>query len=770
MRWTTWLLAGAACAISVGCGGGGSQPIVKANTTTGLTGSAAEATTGGAISFTATVKQVAGTGMTTGNATPTGSVTFLSGEQTVGTATIGAGGAATLKVTALSSNQLQLGSDTVTASYGGDAMNNGSVSPSGVPVAVIAGSTMNLSAEPFQLEQGQVGNLVAAVVRTDATGAATGNVVFSANGQTLATVALNGSGQAVYPLHSAGTALGNYSYSASYGGDALDLPSSGNATLAVVAPVSSPVDVLTHHNNIARTGVQAYETTLTPQNVNMESFGKLYSFPVDGNLYAAPLYAGSLAMGDGKTHNMVFVATTNGTVYGFDADGNNPSAGYLWKTSLMASSEQAVTPADYNCGQPAPAVGVIGTPVIDRTLGVLYVVARSKSVTGSSTQYFQRLHALSLASGIEELNGPTTIAAQVQGTGDDSVNGVVAFNPLTENQRAALLEASGAIWIVWASHCDNPPYHGWTIAYDANDISQQMAVYNNTPNGSDGGIWMSAGGPSADSAGNVYTVAGNGTFDVNKGGEDYADTVSRVVMSGGTINTADSFTPSDQVFLSEQDLDMGTSSALLFDDPASGVAPHLVATTNKAGQIYLLSATNLGKYESGHNGINNLNGDIEDFSAGQQIYGSLSYFNGRLYVGPSNRPVASYTFTPGTQTTAGTFMTEPAITSTVVFSNGEAGGAQPVISANGTSDGIVWAINYKQATAVVYAFDPDTLAELWDSTQETSGRDLATGPVSFTVPVIANGKVYVGSQGQLTVYGLLNGDDESKKVKSSDGK
>jgi Bacterial Ig-like domain (group 3)/PQQ-like domain len=752
MHWKIWLPAMAAIGLCTGCGSS-SPPIVKSNTTTTISASATKATTGGTISFSATVTQQAATGVgAKPNPSPSGTVSFVSGALTVGTANVGSGGMATLNITGLSSSQLALGSNTVTASYAGDTYNNPSQSPGSVAVAVIAGTTTNFSAAPTALEKGQVGNLVANITRNDATGAPTGSVTFSAGSQPLATVTLDDNGQAVLPVTSTALAIGNYSYGASYAGDSLDLASNGNATLAVIAPVSSPADVLTHHNNIARTGVQSAETALTPANVNASSFGKLYSFPVDGNLYAAPLWVGSLTMSDGKQHNVVFVATTNATVYAFDADNKNPSAGYLWKVSLLGSGEQAVAPADYNCNQPGPASGVIGTPVIDRSLGVLYVIGRSKSSGSSGTQYFQRLHALSIGSGIEVLNGPSTIAAQVKGTGDDSVNGVVAFNPLTQNQRAALLEAEGAVWIVWASHCDNAPYHGWTMAYDANDISQQIAVYNDTPNGSDGGIWMSAGGPSADGLGNIYTVSGNGTYDVNTGGEDYADTVNRLTFSGGTIGLADSFTPSNQTFLSQQDLDLGTSSPLLFDDPASSVAPQLLVTTDKSGRVYLMNRANLGKYDTGPKGQN---ADIEDFVLGLQVYGSLAYFNGRVYVAEAAGPMVAFTFTPGTATTAGTLQAQPSVSTNFTFAAGEAGGSQPVVSANGTNNGIIWGLNYKQATAVVYAFDPVTLAELWDSTQAANGRDLGAGPVSFTIPVIANGKVYVGNQKQLTVYGLL---------------
>jgi hypothetical protein len=749
MQWKASLFALAACGVCMGCGGD-STLMVKSNTRTAVTASAVKATTGGPISFTVTVKQQGADGK---NA-PTGAVTLSSGPLNVGTITLAAG-TGTLKLSTLSSTELALGPNAVTANYSGDSYNNGSVSPS-ISVAVTATTTMSLYPAPDALEQGQVGYLIAAIGRTDATGVATGSVDFFAGSQSIGTIGIDSGGNAELPVASAALPLGDTTYSANYAGDELDTPSSGNATLTVVEPVSSPVDVLMHRNNVARTGVQAWETVLNPANVNVNNFGKLFALPVDGNVFAAPLFVGSLTMNDGKVHNVVYVATTNATVYAFDADGNNPPSGYLWKSSLLAQGERPLTTNDYNCPQPEPSAGIIGTPVIDRQRGALYLVALSKLVGSNTTQYFHRLHALSLGTGLEALNGPTVVTAQVSGTGVGSVNGILSFDPLIQNQRSALLEADGGVWIEWASHCTNPPYHGWTLVYNASDISEQIAANNTTPNATQGGIWMAGGGASEDSGGNVYNVSGNGTFDVNTGGDDYGDTVRRLMLSGNAITVSDWFTPSNQLYLDNGDQDEGTAGALLFDDPASGIAPHLLVTSNKAGRVFLLNTDNLGKYDTGHNGPDGLNGDIEDFAVGQQIYSDFGYFNGRLYIGADALPLGAYTFTPGTVTTAGTLPETPSYTTVEVFGGGVPGGTEPAFSANGVSNGIVWALNYQQTNVVLYAFDANTLAELWDSSQAPKDRDAATAPVSFTVPVIANGKVFVGSEGQVTVYGLLN--------------
>ena len=520
--------------------------------------------------------------------------------------------------------------------------------------------------------------------------------------------------------------------------------------------VQFPADVLTHHNDVARSGVQPAETVLTPANVKASTFGKLMSFAVDGNLYAQPLFTGGLGMPDGNLHDIVFAASAHGTVYAFDSDGNNPAAGYLWKQSLFAAGEAPVLTADTSCSDTQPEVTLMSTPVIDRSTGTMYVVTKSKiTATG---KFNQKLHALSLIDGTEKFGGPTLITATYPGTGDGTVSGVLTFDALRQNQRPALLLANGTVWISWASHCDHPNYHGYVMGYSAANLSQ-TAVFNNTPNGSDGGYWMSGGGPAADAAGYIYVVAGNGTFDATSGGVDYGDAgVKLTPPTGGSLRptVADYFTPSNELALSNADQDVGVTSAMLFDDPASGVAPHLMVESDKTGRIYLLNTGNMGHFT----GVNTPNPDVQDWAIGNVIFNNFSYFNKTMYVGGSGLPVRAYKFTSGTSSTAGSFDTNASSSSPTTPGGGYPnGGACPVVSANGSANAIVWIQEHTGANgtaAAVRAYDANNLAtEFYNSNQAASNRDKLSTPLKFTCPVVANGKVFSGGAAALDVYGLL---------------
>ena len=303
---------------------------------------------------------------------------------------------------------------------------------------------------------------------------------------------------------------------------------------------------------------------MTPANVNYSTFGKVFSFPVVGDVYAQPLYLSQYPMSDGKLHNVIIIATAQDNVYAFDADGNNPSQGYLWHQSMLGSGETWVSYTDVNVTDIKPNIGITGTPVIDRAGGTIYLVAKSKTASGT-IQFYQRLHALNIADGTEKLNGPTKIAATVPGLGDSGTT--VSFSPLLNNQRPALLLAptpgvgsGNSIFIGFASHGDLGHYHGWFMAYDAANIANQNGAWAVTPNGNDGGIWMSGGGPSSDSNGNIFTGTGNGTFDANTNGPDYGDSAVHLTLSKSGLAVADYFTPGDQLRLSNLDNDMGISA------------------------------------------------------------------------------------------------------------------------------------------------------------------------------------------------------------------
>jgi hypothetical protein len=603
------------------------------------------------------------------------------------------------------------------------------------------------------VQAGQTIVFLVSVSRIGNNGYATGTVAVNYGSLQLASGSLV-DGTAVLTLNTAGAPVySGYGLTAAYAGDTLDAASTSATVTANITPA---VDVLTFRNDVSRTGLQPAETKLTTSNVNATSFGKVFTFATDGYTYAQPLFVSSYKMGDGNLQNVLYVANATGTIYAFDADNNNPTAGYLWKTSVVPGNESVIAYTDYyGCTNPYPNAGIIGTPVIDRTLGVLYVVGKTKLVSGSTTTYIQRIHAISLATGAEMLNGPTVIAASVPGTGNGSSGGTVAFNALAENERAALVEANGSVWISWASHCDEGAYHGWTIGYNAANVGQQTGVYNNTPNGSQGGIWMVSGGISADNAGNLFTVAGNGTFDANSGGKDYSDTVQRLgigVSTGTTTLTSeDYFTPTNEAVLSQNDEDFGTADALLFSDPASGVAPYLLATADKTGRIYLMNRYDLGGFDTGPSSTN---GDLQDFAYGSQSFSNFGWFNNRVYIGQGGKPLAAFDFTPGTAETAGYLATTPSMVTPVTFSSGySTGGLQPMFSANGTANAIVW--GFDTNAGVLYAFNANALATELYASSTNSTRDKPPTPVKFTVPVIANGRVYVAGQGAVAAYGVL---------------
>lgn len=520
---------------------------------------------------------------------------------------------------------------------------------------------------------------------------------------------------------------------------------------AATAPAQ---DVTTWHYDNARSGVQSHETVLTPSNVHYSTFGKLFSLPVLGDVYAQPLYLGQYTMSDGKVHNVLIVATAEDYVYAFDADGKNPSTGYLWRKSLLGSGETWMSYLDANGDVDIkPNIGIIGTPVVDRTSGTIYVVAKSKTTSGTVV-FRQRLHALNIADGAEKLNGPTLIQASVPGLGDGGTT--ITFNAHTENQRAALLLApapvgSGkAVFIAWASHGDFFVYHGWVLAYDAANIASRVGTWVNTPNGKQGGIWMAGGGLSSDNSGNIFGAGGNGTFDANAGGKDYGTSAFRLSFGTSGLALGDSFTPSNEASLSNADNDMGTSAMCLLPTQ-SGSVPRLTVTVDKSGTIYLMNRDNLGGFSS--------SGDSsrQHFSdGGFSIHNSLAFFNNMLYLGVDGGPLEAWAFNPSSEL----FSTGPQSESSALFgSNGKNGaGSTPSISGNGAANGIVWALDnfaYYNRAPVLHAYDARNLGtELYNSTQAANNRDAGAIAVKFTTPTIANAHVYVGGRNAVTVFGL----------------
>jgi hypothetical protein len=500
----------------------------------------------------------------------------------------------------------------------------------------------------------------------------------------------------------------------------------------------------TLHNDNLRTGQNLSETVLTPSNVSPSTFGKLFAYALDGIAHASPLYVANVNVTGQGFHNVVYVATEHDSVYAFDADGLSSSP--LWHVSLInpGAGITTVPPNDTGeCCDIQPEIGITGTPVIDPGTGTLYVVAKTKGVVGGTTNYVQRLHALDITSGAEKFGGPVVIQASVPGTGDGAQAGQVPFDPLRENQRPALLLSNGVVYVGFASHGDNPPYHGWVLGYNAANL-QLVMTYNDTANSSAGGIWQSGAGLAADADGNIYFVTGNGTFDADINGVDYGDSFEKISSSGTVL---DYFTPLDQATLATQDLDLGAGGVLLLPDQA-GAHPHLAVAAGKDGAIYLVDRENMGHYNPSSN--QNLQSLVDIFPNGTPQPGNFSfpvYFNGYVYFSPISDAIKAFQLTNGFLTTA------PTSQSPEVY--GYPGGAL-ALSANGDANGILWAVQSSSTSVgVLRAYDATNLPNELYNSNESGSRDTLDLAAKFSTPVIANGKVFIASYSQLTAFGLL---------------
>jgi len=511
---------------------------------------------------------------------------------------------------------------------------------------------------------------------------------------------------------------------------------SNPATLAVVAAATA--DVVTYHNDDARTGQNLNEVILTPSNVNSSSFGKLNFFSTDGKVDGQPLYLSSLNLASG-TLDVLYVVTEHDSVYALDANAGT----VLWQVSVLGTEE---TPSDdHGCSQISPEIGITSTPVIDRAAGVIYVVGMSKNASGS---YFQRLHALDLTSGAERFGGPVDIRASYPGTGDNTSGGNVIFDPKQYAERAGLLLLNGTIYTTWTSHCDFRPYTGWIIAYNASTLAQS-SVLNLTPNGNEGSIWMSGTAPAADSANNIYFLDANGTFDTNltAGGfpaqGDFGNAFLKVSTSSG-LAVADYFATFDTVQKSSTDTDLGSGGALVLPDLTDGVGQtwHLAVGAGKDSNLYVVNRDNMGKFNPS---ANNIYQELAGALPGG-VWSMPAYFNNAIYYGPVGSTLRAFSITNARLTTAPTSQTS------TVF---EYPGTTPSISANGTSNGIVWA-HENTSPAVLHAYTAgDLTQELYNSSQ-AGARDQFGAGNKFITPTIANGKVYVGTTNGVAVFGLLH--------------
>jgi len=525
---------------------------------------------------------------------------------------------------------------------------------------------------------------------------------------------------------------------------------SGSATAYLVGYAG----LYTNKNDNSRTGQNLQETVLTPQNVNVNTFGRLFSLPIDGQVQAQPLYVANVYIpnplnGTAGYHNVVYVATANDSVYAYDADGK-VLAGPLWMDSFI--SPPSVVPVPGSCvAANVSIIGITPTPVIDPTTNTMYVEARTLEgqTTACSGTYVHRLHALDITSGQEKFGGPVVIQGSVPGTGEGSSGGILAFDPLRENSRPGLLlsqsaqDVNSVVYMATASNTDAQPYHGWILGYDSQTLAQKY-IFCTTPNGIEGGIWNMGGGLSADANGNIFVPTGNGTFDNST---DFGLSVLRLTPNNGNLEIADYYTPNNYSTLNVYDWDVSSGGILLLPDQP-GNYPHLMIAGGKEGTIYVMNRDNLGGYQaSGNNILQYIVGVIKGSVGRTQTNGMFntpSYFQGNVYIFGQNDYPKMFTLNngvlPTTATSTGTIqMSSPA----------------PIISANGSQNGIVWMLQFNGA-ATLHAVNPNDLTQEYYNTNQNSKRDkISSGPVMRANPTVANGRVYVTNNTEVLVYGLL---------------
>jgi hypothetical protein len=502
--------------------------------------------------------------------------------------------------------------------------------------------------------------------------------------------------------------------------------------------MASAADVLTYHNDIARTGQYLAETTLTPANVNATQFGKVAFLSADGKVDAQPLFAGHVSL-NGAAHDVVYVATEHDSLYAFDAD----THAMLWHRSLLGSGE--TTSDNRNCSQITPEIGVTSTPVIDRTRGangVIYAVAMSKDTNGT---YHQRLHALDLATGEEMLGGPTEIAATYPGNGAGSTNGVDVFAPGQYAERQALALVNGTLYLAWTSHCDQGAYGGWVMAYSAATLAQTSAI-DLTPNGSEGSVWMSGAGMASDGSA-LYFLDANGTFDTTLNGSgfpasgDYGNTFVKLATSP-TLSVADYFAPFNTVSQSTQDVDLGSGGALVLPDlvDAGGTTRHLAVGAGKDSKIYVVDRDAIGKFNGTHNAIwQEIDGQL-----GGGVFGMPAYYGNVVYYGAVGDNLKAFPIT------AARLASAPSSQSSSTFPYP---GATPSISANGAQNAIVWAAE-NGSVGALHAFNAANLSQELYNSNQAGTRDTFGPGNKFITPMIARGHVYVGATNGVAVFGL----------------
>lgn len=511
------------------------------------------------------------------------------------------------------------------------------------------------------------------------------------------------------------------------------------------APPQTITNVLTYHNDIARTGQNSAETTLTHANVSSSSFGKLFSVPTDGKVDAQPLYVSQVVFAGQGVRSVVYAATEHDSVYAIDAN----SGAVLWRVTLLAAGESPSD--DRGCGQVTPEIGITATPVIDPTAGphgTIYALAMSKDNNG---KYHHRLHALDITTGSEEFAGPTEVIATYPGTGDNSSNGQVVFDPKQYKARPSLLLLNGIVYTGWGSHCDFRPYTGWLIGYDRLTL-KQTTVFNFAPNGNEAALWNAGGGIAADSVtGRIFVAVANGTFDTNLDANgfpnrsDFGNAFVKLNLLTSQLIPEDYWTMSNTVSESGQDQDLGSGGVMLLPDlkNANGQIVQLGTGAGKDGRLYVFNRSNMGKFNPQNDAslYQNLPGAL-----GGAVFTSPAWFNGNVYYGAVGDRIRAF------NVNAAVLQPQPASSTNNFF---EYPGATPSVSANGTSDAILWAVENSNP-AVLHAYDASNLAiELYNSNQANSGRDLFGSGNKYITPTIADGRVIVGTPNSVAIFGLF---------------
>ncbi|HEY6349966.1 MAG TPA: PQQ-binding-like beta-propeller repeat protein [Candidatus Angelobacter sp.] len=507
--------------------------------------------------------------------------------------------------------------------------------------------------------------------------------------------------------------------------------------------------MFTYHADKFRSGVNFQELALSPATVNKNTFGKLFSRSVDGQIYAQPLIVTNLTIA-GARHNVVYVATEHGSVYAFDADGKITSP--FWQRSFINPSAGVTTISKPSSGLIEPEISITGTPAIDGATGTIYVAVS----TVEHGSIVHRLHALSITSGAEKFGGPVVIQGSVPGTYPAlAVNGRVPFAAQRQFQRPALLLLNGVVYIAFGSFGDALPYNGWLFAYTAQTtgILHQVGIFCTSPDKGASSIWQSGGGPGADPQNNIYVATGNGIFDLNTGGRDAGNSVLKLALQSSGLTLLDYFTPADQAQLNSNDLDLGAGGPMLPPFQSGATDPNLIIEGGKDGNVYLVNRDNMGKFNS------STNSNVETAPLGRPdpangLFSTPAAIGTSIYFGEIGEPLELFTFSRGLLSSAPTAQTA----NSFAFP-----GTVPMISVNGSTNGIVWALdvsryignnNPNPGPAVLHAYNAGNLTELYNSTQAGT-RDQAGVAIKFTAPTISNGRVFVGTANQLDVYGPL---------------